>query len=262
MLLRDVVRRVRKVPRRYCFRQLSLIGTLMLSILTRPVYAEKINPPAFEKILLAAPSITNLVEGDGNGYYQRLLSMALDADTYEEKFFPFKRALLLFQQSKADCVYSLTDIAVEALGEDAIISSYPLGSFAYYIFSPKQKPKIESLEQLSGKRIGLVIGHESYYQERLPAEAKISMVQSDQHNMRLLELGRIDYFVGALPDLMPYEHLYNYQATQPLIQSFDRVTCHNTSNNRAFLNLLDKNLKQMKADGWYQKLGKQLYLDF
>lgn len=219
---------------------------------------------AINEIRLGAPYITSLIEEDGQGYYQRILKQALRGLPIQvyERFYPYKRALLLFERKEMDCIYSFTSVFQDKLGEDKIVYSYPLGAFAYYIFSPKGKPAVSSSQEIVGKRVGAVLGHDSYYMDKLNKDIRLSMVDEDKKNLRLLELKRIDYMIGALPDLTPHLDQLSYNPDKPLVQSFDRITCHANESNKRFLKALSQKLKPMNEQGKYEELGGYLYLKF
>jgi ABC-type amino acid transport substrate-binding protein len=219
---------------------------------------------ANNEIKLAAPYITGLIEKDGSGYYQKIVSEALSNEklNVKQQFYPYNRALNLFKENSYDCIYSLTKVLQEELGEDRILYSFPLGAFAYYIFSPKDKPPISSSSDIVDKRIGGVIGHDNYYKDALDKRIELSLAYSDSKNIQLLELNRIDYLIGALPDLNAYIDELNYVPTKPLVQSFDRITCHANDTNKQFLNTLSVQLKKMKEQGRYKEIDENFYLEF
>ncbi len=214
-------------------------------------------------IRLAAPLITNLVEEDGAGYYQRIIALALPRidGQVRESFMPYKRALIEFEKQHFDCIYSFTSVLEEKLGKDVIISSYPLGAFAYYVFAPKHVV-LPTTEQLKRSIVGAVLGHERYYRHVLDAEISLDFVHSDETNLKLLSLQRIDYMIAALPDIKPHVSQLNYNPDKPLVKNFDRITCYNNDKNAQFLQRLSTVLKELKRSGRYYELEPDLYLEF
>ena len=215
-------------------------------------------------IQIAAPYITSLIESDHSGIYQKILNEALESVpvTTEQHFFPYKRALHAFKNSKVDCIYSFTQVLEKELGKNQVISSFPLGAFGYYMFTIKGSSPLTSPDQLLGLNVGAVIGHDSYYKHKLNKHTKLQMVGSDEQNIKMLAHKRLDAMIGALPDLTPYVDQLSYSPAHPLVKSYDRVTCHNTPYNQAFIDALSTSLRALKANGSYKKIAKELYLEF
>ena len=224
-----------------------------------------------DDIEIVAPHITGLIEEGGQGYYQQLLSMAaepehLSADSealkYQEQFLPYKRALMTFKKGGGDCIYSFTKVLTEEFGSEQIIFSYPFGAFAYYVFTRADQPPLASVSALSNQQVGGTLGHDAYYRRFLPDDVKLELVNDDAASVRKLQLGRVDYIIGALPDLNPYLDELSYDPTSPLVKSYDRLTCRNTVKAAQFLNTLSRRLISLKNNGVYRDIGGPLYIEF
>jgi len=241
-------------------RRLIALVAVYLSILSSAAHSEV----EIKSITLLAPHITNLVEENGKGIYQRLLSEALElaGQKTKEIFAPYKRALLLFEQGQGDCIYSFTKVLQNKLGKQNIVYTYPLGAFAYYIFTAKNSPAISDPQKLRGLRVGGVFGHNNYYQHTLAKDISLIMVNKDIQNIEKLRLNRLDAIIGALPDLTHYKPELSYDASAPLVKSFDRITCRQSERNRAFVGSVSSAMRQLKHLGVYQKIYKSLYIDF
>ena len=217
-------------------------------------------------ITIAAARLSHLVEQDQSSIYQKLFKHAARQTRFviREIFLPFRRALLEFEHEQVDCTYSFTEVLEQSLGENAIISSFPLGAFSFHIFTRKSSQAINKLSQLANLNIGAVNGQEHYYLDRLPPTLhnKLKLLNTDKQGVDMLTLKRLDAYVGALPDLNPYLESLNYDPKFVLYKSFDRITCHNTSQNQAFLNELSAALEAMKEAGDYQAIAGELYIDF
>ena len=239
---------------RYLF--LSLVLTLVLPSV--PVRAA-------DPVRIATPDISNLLTKNGDGVYQRLLTQALEGLPWQvsESFYPYKRALLVFQQGDADCIYSFTDVLKRKLGKDAVVASYPLGKFAFYLFAAKGQPAPGGLDDVRGQEVGAVIGHETYLDPILSGgDLTVYWSKSDAMNLAMLKHGRFNIMIAALPDVLPLLDQLTYQPDHPLLESFDRLTCHNTKRNRAFVKDLSASLKALKSEGVYRDIAGPLYLDF
>lgn len=216
-------------------------------------------------IRVAVPDITNLLTAHQDGIYQQILARALDGlgMEVEERFYPYKRAMLVFEKDQADCIYSFTEVLEDRLGDDAVIASFPLGKFSYYLFALKTSEPPENLDALAGKQVGAVAGHEAYLAPLLENhDIDVVWSKNDELNITMLEHKRFDTMVAAIPDVRPYLGRLNYTPELPLMESYDRLTCHNTERNRTFLTKLSREMRRLKDTGVYEQLGGSLYVDF
>lgn len=215
-------------------------------------------------VRLAVPHITSLLEADDSGVYQRLVNRALAGVpmSVEQRFYPYKRALRSFERLRADCVYSFTDVLQDEFGKDKVIASFPLGKFSFYLFTRQGEPALSSIQQIPTGRVGGVIGHESYLRQIMDNIDSVLWVSSDEQNLEMLRLGRITAMIAAIPDIRPYLAGLNYRPDKPLLVGYDRITCHNTETNRAFLAALSEQLIKLKEAGVYQQVAGPLYVDF
>lgn len=235
--------------------KLTVYFSLILFI-TLPSYASN--------VFIVAPHFTDLIEKDGTGAYQKLMKEAAKRSgvTFNEKFTPEKRAIMLFTSKKCDCIYSYANIMREKFGRNNIVASFPLGVIKEYMFTKKGDPILTSTEQLKGKMIGAKLGNEIWHTELLEAGVKIEMVSKDSQNIRKLEKGNIQVFLGFLPDVTQYLDKLAYSPEHPLVIEYDQITCHANSDTRKFIQQLSQALKNMKNDGTTARILGPLYLDF
>lgn len=219
---------------------------------------------AHADIRIATPAITSLLNEQETGLYQRIMRRALsDMDTpVRQSFFPFKRALSVFEYRQADCIYSLTDVIERDLGSDAVISSFPLGAFSYYMFNRQPDAPLVSPEELADRAVSGVIGHESYYRHAVEKAGSFVLVNSDRQNLKLLREGRVDVIIAALPDIAPFVPTLNYSPQNPLFTGYDRITCHRTAETTQFIRQLSAELRHLKASGFYRQAAGNLYVEF
>lgn len=180
----------------------------------------------------------------------------------DQAVFPYKRALLFFEQQQADCIFSFTDVVKKRLGSDSIIASFPFGAFRYFMFTPESESALTSPEQLIGMRVAGVLGHDHYYRPAIGPDIDLIMVNSDEQTLALLRQGRIDALIAAIPDIAPYLEGLNYAPKHPLFNGYDRLTCYDTPHNREFLDALSEVLRKLKADGTYRRHAGRFYIDF
>ena len=238
---------------------LSILALLFdASVLSAPAVAD----PA---VRIAVPDITSLLTENGDGVYQKILYRALNGldVTVSEEFYPYKRAMLVFEQRGADCIYSFTEVLERRLGEDAVVASFPLGKFTYYLFTPPGDEPVSALSKLEGKTVGAVIGHETYLDGVLEAHnVDVVWSKSDAQNLAMLEHQRFGAMIAAVPDVRPFLDKLSYDPASPLLESYDRLTCHNTQANRQFLRSLSAEMKRLKNAGVYEQLAGKLYVEF
>jgi polar amino acid transport system substrate-binding protein len=110
--------------------------------------------------------------------------------------YPWKRAMELFQHGKADALYSANYTKDREVY--AYYPSVPLVESPWVIWT--RDATISSLEDLKGKRIGVVTGY-SYTQEfweYILVYCTVEEVYSDELNFRKLKIGRLDALVAEL----------------------------------------------------------------
>lgn len=261
MLKLDIFIRVPSKMRTY-FLSIVLLITSSMALALESLNEQ--NKESNKSIVIAAASLTNLVEENGLGVYQKIMNLALSDTSYNitEKFLPFRRALIEFERNNVDCNYSSTELLQDKFGTDAIISSYPLGVFIFYVFTKQDTKAISNLNDLNNLRTGGINGQAQYYQNLLPKDAKLQLLNSDKQGMQMLNLNRLDAFIAALPDLTPYIEELSFDRDYPIYTSFDRITCHNNEKNKAFLNVLSSALSKLKTEGSYKKIAGEFYIDF
>ena len=231
---------------------------LWASILSAPALADPV-------VRIAVPDITSLLTENRDGVYQKILYQALDGldVTVNETFYPYKRAMMVFEQRGADCIYSFTEVLERRMGEGAVIASFPFGKFTYYLFTPPGENPISALSKLSGETVGAVIGHETYLDGILEGhDVNVIWSKSDAQNLAMLEHQRFGAMIAAVPDVLPFLEKLSYDPDSPLLESYDRLTCHNTQANRQFLSELSTRMQQLKQAGVYEELAGNLYVDF
>ena len=216
------------------------------------------------KVTIAATHITNLVEENGSGIYQRIMTEALARSTFnvEQIFSPYKRAILLFENGDVDCIYSFSGVMAKKFGESNINYSFPLGAFAYYMFTPYGQAALTDPKQLESLRVGAVVGHDTYYKHRLNERIALEFVTNDRQNIKKLSLNRLDAMIGAIPDLLPYVAQFSFSPKHALVESYDRITCHKNHRTSLFLDSLSPSLKNLKNNGTYKAIAGSLYFDF
>lgn len=218
-----------------------------------------------DRIRLAVPGFSHLTTEAGDGVYQKIMARAvanLDVEL-NATFYPIRRALLVFERGEADCIYSSTEALEQNFRREELIFSYPLGKFSFFLFTPKNNPPIANVSALQNKPVGVVSGQEHFLHPFLENHhLDVVWSRNDALNVSMLEYGRFEAIIGAIPDIRPYLDRLSYSPDHPLLESFDRLTCHNTERNQAFLTKLSRELRKLKRDGFYRDIAGPLYVEF
>lgn len=220
--------------------------------------------PGASTVTAAALPLASLMEPDGSGLYQRLMARALEPLDVEvrEVFYPYRRALQAFEMGQVDCVFSLTDILLERFSEDEVVYSFPLGKFSFHIFTSAEEEPIRSIAGLEGKSVGIIMGHEAYLDSVLGEGFQTGTARNDAQAVRMMGAGRFDAIIAAIPDITPFLDQLNYSPDHPVLESYDRLNCHNTDSNREFIGAVSAELLRLKGAGVYEEEAGELYVPF
>lgn len=217
-----------------------------------------------QTLSVAVPRIQHLLTADNSGIYQQVMALALEGSgiALDQKFLPYRRALREFEQGKVDCIYSFTGVLQSRLGVDKVIYTYPLGTFRFYLFTEPGTAIINSIPDTFGKTIGGIIGHDVYLKPFMEQGMVIDWVRTEAQLVEMLELGRLEVIVAALPDMQPFTNRLAYAADQPLLEDFDRLNCHNTEQNRTAIRTISEKLRRLHGQGRYEEVAGDYYLPF
>ena len=217
-----------------------------------------------QTLSVAVPRIQHLLTADNSGIYQQVMALALeDSDiALEQRFLPYRRALREFEQGQVDCIYSFTGVLQAMLGPTDVVFTYPLGMFRYHIFTLPGAAIMTSVSDTSGKSVGGVMGHDVYLKPFMEQGMVIDWVRTEAQLVEMLELGRLDAIVAALPDMQPFTNRLTYAADQPLLEDFDRLNCHNTEQNRTAIRTISEKLRRLHEQGRYEEVAGDYYLPF
>ncbi|WP_394171682.1 hypothetical protein [Saccharospirillum alexandrii] len=222
------------------------------------------NASQASSIRIAAPSIDNLVEEDGSGIYQRMVSRAIESldVNVQTLFYPYRRAIRAFDAKEVDCIYSFDDVLYQTYQPDQLVSSFPLGKFSFHAFRAPDKPAIVSVNEMVNLRVVGIMGHELYIESVLQGSVRADMVMTEHQAINMLKQGRVDVLIAALPDIQPFISQLSYSPTFSLFSGYDRLNCHNTENNLIFIRELSLQLNRLKNDGSYESLAGEFFVPF
>lgn len=213
---------------------------------------------------IAVPPIENLLEEDGSGIYQRLVSESVESlgVEIESRFYPYRRAIRAFDAHEVDCIYSLGDVLHQTYPPEELVSSFPLGKFSFHAFTAANKPAIASVKELASLRLVAIMGHELYIESVLQGSTITDMVMSEHQAVNMLNQGRVDVVIAALPDIQPYVSQLTYSPGFSLFTGYDRLNCHNTEDNQNFIRDLSQQLMKLKSERGYERLGGEFFVPF
>jgi len=197
---------------------------------------------------------------DGTGFYNDLARFLLDEKTTDKQYHiaPYRRAMRGFLEDAESCVYPKNVDALYRTGDwgehDRLIESDGLLKSPIRVFTPVGQPTISQEADLSGKRIAYAMGAKIPHSVHV-ADAIFIPVADEVDKAKLLKRGTVDAIVANLPDaLFVFRHLkeplppYD-QDYLPVPPPVIRIVCHDTPNNRAFMERFNARLKQTVKSG-------------
>ncbi|WP_169335532.1 transporter substrate-binding domain-containing protein [Dasania marina] len=205
-----------------------------------------------------------VVSPRGDGPYQLILQEAASRAgiTINENVAPLKNAVADLVNKKSLAIYGMTDTLIAQLGQDNIITSYPLGLYKLHLFTRKGEPAISGYQQLASKQVVGVLGYEVYYSELVARGVALSYVSNELSQMKQFIAHDADVIVGFLPDWLPHIKQLNYAASFPVRVGYDMMTARNTPEGRRFINKISVALQAMHRDGTIKALMGQRYDPF
>ncbi|WKE64575.1 transporter substrate-binding domain-containing protein [Gallaecimonas kandeliae] len=234
-----------------------MFGLLAVLLLASPARAE-------EGVPVAAGLFLGIIKEDGTGPYQQILHEAAERAGLhlDERVYPLPRALNEFSHGRALAIYGMTEALAPLLGEDKILTTYPLGVYKLYIFTRKGEAPISSLAQLKGKRVGGLLGYERYYRSLLDKAVQIDFMADESAQLRKLENGRVAAVLGFMPDWIPYLGKLAWDPGFPVMTGYDYLTVWNTPRGKAFVDAISPALQQMHRDGTLKRLLGKRFMSF
>ncbi len=177
--------------------------------------------------------------------------------------YPWKRALSIFEQGHADALYSATFSA-----DRTVFAHYPkevLFDTPWIIWS-QHSANIQSMEDLKGKRIGVVLGY-AYTKEFwdfIETHCSVEQVSSDEINFKKLEFGRIDAVVAEFGNGHYLVKKFGLRSVKPVPQielKWDGLfILFNRENvSEKFVQDFSKHLKKYKKSDSYKALRERYF---
>lgn len=237
--------------------------------------------PAGEKFIIAAAELTGLFNLSGppdapepDGIYYQLLQRILQEtgqdNHYQLLIMPMRRAKQMFKQQQAACYVpglDTFDPDEKAQLPDNLNSSTPINRALVRVVSrdpqrliskPDDIRKTDSISVVRGVPVSAAMN------QMLQRAGSHYLVTSEQENLKLLSIGRVDFVLAFYPDVIhAYQSLgitqpYPFDPTYSPLEIIDNVLCH--VQHDAVIKLIDIRLKQYSRDGTLQQLLGESYL--
>lgn len=222
------------------------------------------SPAVAQDIEVAAGLFIGIINEQGDGPYQQILIEAARRSgvSLNEHVYPLKRAVKAFTSKEVLVIYGMTSAVVDQIGDEQILTSYPLGVYKLFVFTRKGSAAISSVEQLKGLRVGGVIGYEAYYQTLLAYGVKLDYVGNEDLQFKKLSVGRIDAIVGFMPDWLVFADTLIYDPNFPISVGYDYLTVWKTPLGQAFVEQISPALQEMHQDGSLKAILGERYMEF
>jgi hypothetical protein len=202
----------------------------------------------------------------GEGGYNRLLDeLRMQGLQFDLSILPLKRWHNRTRSDKESCLFPVSVNALQtydaSYNDISLISSQPVDWVSLRVFTAPNRPVINTMDQLQGKRVATWKSHDS---EPFTRDYNLSPDESrnESSQLQMLYAGRLDAIIGFAPDV-------NIAATSlklprpvysPELSLLDRegatLVCHDTEANRKLTREFDRLITKMKKSGkLHQLLG-------
>ncbi len=223
------------------------------------------NARAAEEVSLYINYLPHRITGDSGKQYD-LFREELFKDVEHElvyKYGPLKRSATSFSVDRNSCLFPTNAWALKAsLGDQSLrlISSAPVDVVSLRLYTKTKHSGPVDVDRFQPERIGYILGSGAI--ALLGDRSKRFMpLSSEEQLIRMLELDRLDAFLGhhpdtalALDDLNKPDMLH---VTPAAILDFRlpiSVVCHDSEQFRSFQMKLDPRIKEMATNGRLQDI--------
>lgn len=237
--------------------------------------------PENEKFIIAAAELSGLFNLSGpseapqpEGIYYQLLQRILQetgqATHYQIVVMPMRRAKQMFKLQQAACYVpglDTFDPDEKAQLPANLNSSTPINRALVRVLSHDPQRLISKPEDIrKADSISVVRGVPVSAEMNLMLQRAGShfLVSSEQENLKLLSIGRVDFVLAFYPDVIhAYQNLgithpYPFNPNYSPLEIIDNVLCH--LQHDAIIKLIDTKLIQYNQDGTLLQLLGESYL--
>lgn len=221
------------------------------------------NRPAIAQSVIAINEIAGVANSNETGPYVDAIRALRDriGNDVKIRVYPIKRAVISLSRSIAFCLFPTSNLMLleHNLDPNKYIFSRPVNRARQFIFTTKNAPKINSLDDLDGKILGYRLGW--HIAEKLREKSSFTMLpaQSDLHLYNLAHQDRIDAILGWVPD---FNLLYEAERLPPLTHNpsliieevAEHIACHNKPMAKQFIQKIDLAIEDMEKTGELKKI--------
>ena len=135
-----------------------------------------------------------------------------------------------------------------------LIASHPVDHISLRVFTRAGAPVVEDLSQLNGKRVAVWGGIDASHFLR-GLDVTVEITPSELVRVKMLDKGRIDAILGFTPDVVLAAEQLSFPApvyadSLALFRGEGAsVVCHDTPDNRVFVDQFNHELSRLKASG-------------
>lgn len=219
-----------------------------------------INYKNIKKITIVAPELEGGTTEEGSGIYFELLKLIYSpiGIVTETGVAPFVRVKMLLTTNEID----------------ASVSFYPaevaLANGLDYYQTPKRAINTERLiaifknnstkwnfpDSLTGKRVAWMDGYD--FQNGIPVDYEYQRITSQLQGLKLLQMGRIDYYLDNEYDIKRTIKKYNFDAQhysmQLILENKLHVAFSKTQKGNKLIELFDCRMDELRESGELEKL--------
>ena len=200
----------------------------------------------------------------GEGWYADVLTDMLrdSGQQYDYRVYPFRRAVRIFFEREADCIWALDSKLLREFGgkDSDLTDSEVLFVSKQYIFMASGVPAISDIAELAGKKLGILNG--SNLPDLLGGLSVDFVHVADQDTkVRMLVNNRLDAIGGWVPEILV---AFRNQGAAPtsfnpaivLASSNVGIVCHTSPRTLSFLNAANPSIKGFAKSNRLQELNK------
>lgn len=206
---------------------------------------------------------------DGTGFYNDLVTLTLDGLPVSYTVSPYRRAKAVFLRGNPGCLYPSNIPLLIAGGEidssEGYIDTDGFLTVKVFVFSRPGTAPPASIHDIDHRSVAYAMGSRVPYFLK-DANADFIAVADETDKARMLLSGRVDLISAALPDAkFVFDELGQplppFDPTYKLNDTLVRITCHDTPENRAFVQAFNNQLGDLRKTGALAALFEQAGLD-
>ena len=236
----------------------------LLFLLTNKVYAgtkcDNINYQNIKKINIVSPELEGGATNDGSGIYFELVKLIYNpvGITVKTSNAPFNRVNMLLTKNKIDASISFYSSKVAA---DNGLNYYktpkrPINTERLTAIFKNNSSKWIFPDSLAGKRVAWMDGYN--FEKGIPVDYEYQRISDQLQGLKLLQIGRIDYYLDNEYDIKRTIKKYNFDdkqyTMQPILENQLFVAFSKTQKSNKLMDLFDCRMDELRESGELQKL--------